>query len=99
MGNKNSRRRDGTVRGMWRTVWHTTWPAVPAAPVNALLPYQLEQPRMRYHARACEFIRGEWRAEPVNYQGRGVVYLFHGATAEAQARAFAADKNFRDGFS
>lgn len=96
MGNKNSRRRDGTVRGMWRTVWDTSWPSAPAGPGKSLEAYQ--QPRTRYRARACELIAGEWRVEPENYQGRGVVYLFHGETAEAKAQAFATDKNLRNGF-
>lgn len=47
------------------------------------------------HYRACkdEQFPGSWRVEPVSYTGVGIVYLFHGETAEADAIACANSKN------
>jgi hypothetical protein len=46
----------------------------------------------RYHAIADAVFPGTWKAEPVPYRGRGIIYLFHGEGAEERAREWAMKK-------
>lgn len=59
----------------------------------------LRQPRMRYRALEDPLFPGTWRAEPVGYMGRGIIYLFRGKGARQEAEAQAAEINHRDGFA
>lgn len=55
----------------------------------------LKQPLMRYHAIADRLFSGKWLALPLNYIGRGIVYIF-GNRKEAEEKA--AEVNKRQGF-
>lgn len=47
----------------------------------------------RYRAFEDPLFRGTWRVEPINYAGRGFVYLFNGSTARQEATAWEKEKN------
>lgn len=96
MSYERGARRGGDARGLWRVV-------APGEKVPAPIPaprtiLTLEQP-VRYCAVEDKHFPGTWRVEPVDYRGRGVVYLFHGEMAKYEAAAFAKSKNRRDGFA
>jgi hypothetical protein len=62
-------------------------------PQHNLPPAEIPLPT-RYVARADPLFPGTWRAEPQNYRGRGVVYLFHGDRARLRAVEWAEKKSW-----
>jgi hypothetical protein len=100
MGKTSNTHRGGTVRGLWKMAPTDTEP-VPVPSIGMLLDISLyDQPHMRYMARESKQRQfpGEWRAEPVNYRGRGIIYFFCGEDAKFDAERFVKEKNLRDGF-
>jgi hypothetical protein len=63
--------------------------APPTAAAAAQMVVTIEEPR-RYHALEDCLFPGTWKVEPVDYVGRGIVYLFK---TEAEARDWAKHKN------
>jgi hypothetical protein len=81
-------RHPGSTRGLWAIV-------KPAARNIASEP--LPSPNLRYCAVADALFPGIWLAQPLNYEGRGFVYVFRGPDAELEAKAFVNDKNRKGG--
>jgi len=88
---KRNPQRKGDARGLWKLVQ-------PEPPTEIPGPVMFNLPRMRYRALEDPFFLGTYKAEPVSYTGRGIVYLFHGRGARQKAQAKAAEINQRDGF-
>lgn len=88
-------RRDGDARGLYKVVVKAASPA-PSAP-SVLSVITLQQPAP-YRAIEDVLFPGTWRAEPEDYAGRGIVYLFRGEMAKYEAIAWAKKKNRQWGF-
>lgn len=97
MGDKRRVPREGTARGLWKMGPPPERKGPP--PITQMQVLSLEQVRMKYCVAEDKQFPGVWRAEPVNYHGRGFVFLFKGEMAKYEAAAFAKNKNRRDGFA
>lgn len=76
-------RRSGSARGLWKIV-----PLPPKPTVEEMLTASREQTKVFYHARPDGLFPGTWRAEPIDYEGRGAVFLFRGDMGKYEAIAF-----------
>jgi hypothetical protein len=91
MGNVRGVSRGGDARGLYKVVSRDQ-AAKPAAPMFTQAVVTLQTPAL-YCAVEDKQFPGTWRAQPMNYQGSGVVYLFRGDMAKYEALAWAKKKN------
>lgn len=80
----------GTIYQTFRQLFLRHWKASdePWKPPPVYVP-----PPRQYRAVPDVLFPGTWRAEPVNYKGRGMVYLFHGEGAQREAEEYARHRN------
>jgi hypothetical protein len=87
MSHSGGTRRGGSTAGLYKL----SQDLLPKAPPT------LDPPKPKHYL-FCEdlLFPGVWRSEPVDYQGRGFVFLFTGQMARWEAMAFTKSWNRRN---